>query len=256
MKFTGRNVCVDPRAIIGRDVRIGDNTTIYPNVEIGDRTVISNDCVIGEPLSDYYTNSSYTQPKTIIGSDCLIRSHTVIYSSTAIGSHFSCGHRVTIRESTSIGNHCRLGTLSDIQGDCSIGSYVWLHSNVHIGQQSRIGDFVFIYPFVVLTNDPYPPSSDLLGVEIEAFAQISTGARLMPGITVHEHALVGANALVTKDVMSFSCVVGNPARHVRDVREIKLKDGAAAYPWPLRFERGMPWEGIGFELWKLQCQDR
>ena len=65
---------------------------------------------------------------------------------------------------------------------------------------------------------------------------------------MHEHALVGANALVTKDVTSFSCVVGNPARHVKDVRDIKFKDGATAYPWPLRFERGMPWEGIGFEL--------
>lgn len=257
MKFTGRNVFVDPTAIIGKDVRIGDNTTIYPNVEIGDRTVIANDCVIGEPLADYYDRpSNYSQPKTIIGSDCLIRSHTVIYSSTTIGSHFSCGHRVTIRESASFGNHCRVGTLSDVQGDCIVGNYVWLHSNVHIGQKSRIGDFVFIYPFVVLTNDPYPPSSDLLGVDIEAFAQISTGARLMPGVTVQEHALVGANSLVTKDVLSFSCVVGNPARHVKDVREIKLKDGATAYPWPLRFERGMPWEGVGFERWKSNRQKR
>ena len=106
--------------------------------------------------------------------------------------------------------------------------------------------------FVVLTNDPYPPSCDLLGVSIQAFAQICTGARLMPGITVREHALVGANSLVTKDVQSFSCVVGNPARHAKDVREIKLKNGAHAYPWPLRFERGMPWEGIGFEHWNAK----
>ena len=253
MKFTGRNVFVDPSAIIGKDVRIGDNTTIYSNVVIGDRTVIANDCVIGEPLTGYYdVDSSYSQPKTVIGSDCLIRSHSVIYASTNIGSHFSCGHRVTIRESSSFGDHCRVGTLSDIQGDCVIGNYVWLHSNVHIGQQSQIGDFVFIYPFVVLTNDPYPPSSDLLGVSIQAFAQICTGARLMPGITVREHALVGANSLVTKDVQSFSCVVGNPARHAKDVREIKLKNGAHAYPWPLRFERGMPWEGIGFEHWNAK----
>ena len=78
----------------------------------------------------------------------------------------------------------------------------------------------------------------------------------MPGVTVHKHALVGANSLVTKDVLSFSCVVGNPARHVKDVREIKLKDGATAYPWPLRFERGMPWEGIGFERWNSNRQKR
>ncbi|MDB0025396.1 hypothetical protein N9D95_02530 [Flavobacteriales bacterium] len=255
MKFTGRNVFIDPSATLGSDVQIGDNTTIYPNVVIGDRTVIANDCIIGEPETGYYQEETqYSQPETIIGSDSLIRSHAIIYASVMIGSHFSCGHRVTIREAASFGNQCRVGTLSDIQGNCTIGNHVWLHSNVHIGQNSRIGDFVFIYPYVVLTNDPYPPSSELLGVDIRAFAQISTGSRLMPGVTVHEHALVGANSLVTKDVQSFSCVVGNPARHVKDVRDIKLKNGASAYPWPLRFERGMPWEGIGFARWKSNNQ--
>ena len=80
MKFTGRNVFVDPSAIIGKDVRIGDNTTIYSNVVIGDRTVIANDCVIGEPLTGYYdVDSSYSQPKPSSG---VIASFEAIPSST------------------------------------------------------------------------------------------------------------------------------------------------------------------------------
>lgn len=252
MKFNNRNVFIDPSASIGCDVRIGDNTIIYPNVVIGDRTVIANDCIIGEPLSTYYQENDYLQPQTTIGSDSLVRSHSIIYASTTTGDHFSCGHRVTIREYSNFGQHCRVGTLSDIQGDCQIGNYVWLHSNVHIGRASRIDDFVFIYPYVVLTNDPLPPSNNLHGVTIKSYAQIGAGSRLLPGICVNEHALVGANSLVTRSVQSYSCVVGNPARHVKDVREIKMDDGSEAYPWPFRFERGMPWEGIGFEEWKTQ----
>jgi UDP-3-O-[3-hydroxymyristoyl] glucosamine N-acyltransferase len=64
--------------------------------------------------------------------------------------------------------------LSDLQGHCEIGDYVRFHSNVHIGQKSKIGNFVWIFPYVVLTNDPYPPSNNLVGVTVHDFAAIAT----------------------------------------------------------------------------------
>lgn len=80
-KFSGANVRISPTAKIGKNVKIGDNTVIYDNVEIGDNTIICNDCVIGEPLNDYYYQpDTYENPKTIIGANSLIRSHTIIYA--------------------------------------------------------------------------------------------------------------------------------------------------------------------------------
>jgi acetyltransferase-like isoleucine patch superfamily enzyme len=251
MKFNKRNVYISESAQLGNNVRIGDNTSIYDNVRIGDNAVICNDCVIGEPLAGYYSDpESYTQPQTQIGANSLIRSHSILYAGITCGEAFSTGHRVTIREHTIFGDHCRVGTLSDIQGQARFGRYCWLHSNVHVGQQSTIGNFVFLYPYVVLTNDPTPPSNICSGPSIGDFAQIAVHSVILPGTQIGEHALIGASSVVGKDVLPYQLVVGNPGKVIKDVREIRSREtGDAHYPWPYRFSRGMPWENIGFEAW-------
>ncbi len=143
-------------------------------------------------MGDFYTDRSNKVHPLIIGQKALIRSETIIYGDTVIGDNFQTGHRVTIREKSRIGHNVRIGTLSDIQGDCDIGNYVNLHSNVHIGMKSTIKDYVWIFPYVVLTNDPTPPSETLLGVTIEEFAIIATGSIIMPGKHIGKDALVGA----------------------------------------------------------------
>jgi acetyltransferase-like isoleucine patch superfamily enzyme len=254
MKFNKRNIYISESAQLGNNVRIGDNTSIYDNVQIGDNTVICNDCVIGEPLAGYYSDpASYTQPPTQIGANSLIRSHSILYAGINCGEFFSTGHRVTIREHTIFGDHCRVGTLSDIQGQVRFGRHCWLHSNVFVAQQSTLGDFVFLYPCVVITNDPTPPSNISRGATIDDFAQVAANSVILSGISIGEHALVGAGSLVNKDVPAYHLVVGNPGKVIKDVRDIRSREtGAAHYPWPYRFSRGMPWESIGFEAWMKQ----
>ena len=251
MKFNNINVHISERANIHKDVKIGDNVTIYDNVEIMPGTIISNHCVIGEPLSRYYDEgASYENPVTRIKKNSLIRSHTIIYAGSSFGEGFQTGHRVTIREKSNFGEFCSVGTLSDIQGYCSVGNYSRFHSNVHIGQQSIIGNYVFIYPYVVLTNDPTPPSEHIVGPNIGDYSQIATSSVVLPGIKIGEHSLVGAGTVVSKNVDAYSLVVGAPGKILKDVREIKdRKTGEPYYPWPQRFSRGMPWENIGFEQW-------
>jgi acetyltransferase-like isoleucine patch superfamily enzyme len=250
MKFNNHNVYISPSANLGKNVKIGDNTSILDNVTIGDNTIICNNCTIGEPLNDYYYSENYKNEDTIIGSDSLIRSHTIIYCGNTIGNNFSTGHRVTIREKMKIGDHCRVGTLTDLQGFSVIGDYCWLHSSVHIGQQSKIGNYVFIYPYVVFTNDPHPPSNICIGPTVDDYTQIAVGAVLLPGVKLGKHVLVGAQSVVGKDVADYQLVVGNPAKPIKDVRElISRETGKSHYPWPYNFERGMPWKDIGFDKW-------
>ncbi|MDX5428755.1 MAG: acetyltransferase [Bacteroidota bacterium] len=250
MKFNGK-FTLSPKARIGKNVRIGDGAVIYDNVIIGDDSVIGNDCVIGEPLQDYYLKESYQNPETFIGKDSLIRSHSILYAGSKFGEGFSTGHRVTIRENTLMGEKCRVGTLSDIQGYSTFGDHCWLHSNVHIGQRSNIGNFVFIYPYVVLTNDPHPPSNICIGPNIGDYSQIAVSSVILPGIHIGQHVLVAAHSVVSRDVEDYALVGGNPAKKLKDVRELRSREtGEAHYPWPYRFDRGMPWEGIGFEEWE------
>jgi len=256
MKFSKRNVYISPKAKIGNNVKIGDNTSIYDNVIIEDNTIIANDCIIGEPLQDYYLNNNYVNPITLIGANSLIRSHTIIYAGCSFGEGFSTGHRVTIREYSKFGKRCRVGTISDIQGYVTFGDYCWLHSNVHIGQKSTIGNFVFIYPYVVFTNDPTPPSDICIGPTIGDYTQIAVFSVILPNIKIGKHCLIGAGSIVGKDVNDYQLVLGNPAKPIKDVRELKNKQtGEIHYPWPYYFDRGMPWKGIGFDEW-LKTQDK
>jgi UDP-3-O-[3-hydroxymyristoyl] glucosamine N-acyltransferase len=246
MKFNNKNVSISDKARIGKNVKIGDNTVIYDNVIIGDNSIIANDCVIGEPFKDDYVN-----PETIIGENALIRSHTILYAGSRFGNNFSTGHRVTIRENSVFGNNCRLGTVTDIQGHVTFGNNCWLHSNVHIGQKSTIGSFVFIYPYVVLTNDPTPPSDVCIGATIGDFSQIAVGTVLLPGTTIGKHCLVGAQSLVGGNYEDYSLILGNPGKKIKDVREMKSREtGKSHYPWPYNFSRGLPWEKQGFDEWK------
>jgi acetyltransferase-like isoleucine patch superfamily enzyme len=253
MKFNNRNVFISPKATIGKNVRIGDNTTIYDHVHIGDHSIIANDCVIGEPTNDYYSNADYVNPPTIIGENALIRSHAIIYAGSTIGNNFQTGHRVTLREKTVFGTNCRVGTLSDIQGYCTFGNYCWLHSHVFIAQTTNVGNYVFIYPYVVFTDDPTPPSNTCKGPTVGDYSQIAACSVLLPGVHIGKHCLIGAGSIVGKDVDDYQLVVGNPAKAIKDVREIKSREtGESHYPWPYRFERGMPWAGKGYESWQKE----
>lgn len=236
MSLIHTTAIVSPKAVLGSDVRIGPYSIVHDNVIIRDNTTIEAYCEIG-----YYTSRCDGSP-LVIGRDSLIRSHSVFYQGSVFGDQLVTGHRVTVREGTVAGQNLQIGTLTDIQGKCSIGDYVRFHSNVHIGQLSKIGSFVWIFPYVVLTNDPHPPSEHLLGVTVEDYAAIATMSVVLPGVKVGAGALIGAHTLVNRDVPQHVVVSGSPGRVVCETREIKLRDGSgqSAYPWIRHFHRGYP----------------
>jgi acetyltransferase-like isoleucine patch superfamily enzyme len=231
---------VSPDARLGANVEIGPFTIIHGNVRIGDGVVIGGHCEIGHP-------SPLAEGRPlVIGAGSLIRSHSVFYEGSTFGERLTTGHRVTVREGTIAGKNLQIGTLGDLQGHCEIGDYVRFHSNVHIGQRARIGNFVWIFPYVVLTNDPHPPSDVLMGVTVEDFAAIATMSVILPGVKVGRHSLVAAHSSVSRDVEPHTVVGGSPAKLICPTSAIKLKDGSGrpAYPWTTHFARGYPPEVV------------
>lgn len=246
----GYNCIIEDNVELGNDVFIDHNCIIRQNTKIGNQCNIGANCIIGEHLADFYKEHKVQNSGITIGNNALIRSNTILYGDSIIGDNFQTGHHVTIREKAVIGSNVSVGTLSDIQGDCEIGNYVRMHSSVHIGQKSKIDDFVWIFPYVVLTNDPTPPSENLFGIHLKSFSVIATGSTLLPGITVEQDTLVGAGSVVTRNVERNRVVVGNPAKVIADINDIKdpiTKN--PAYPWRLHFKRGMPWQETDYVTW-------
>jgi acyl-[acyl carrier protein]--UDP-N-acetylglucosamine O-acyltransferase len=247
-------VSIHPSAIvssgaqIGANVSIGPFTVVHAGARIGSGTSIGSHCEIALP------SPSGDGSPLLIGDGSLIRSHSIFYESSSFGPGLVTGHRVTVRERTRAGRQLQIGTLSDIQGHCEFGECVRLHSSVHIGQASRMGSFVWIFPYVVLTNDPHPPSSVMRGVTIDDFAAIATMSVVLPGVRIGQGALVGAHSSVSHDVEPDTVVVGAPAKRVCLTSEIKLRDGTGrpAYPWRHHFTRGYPEDAV--KAWLAEAE--
>jgi len=230
---------VSDKARLGARVSIGDFTIVHDNVVLEDDVTIESHCVIGHP-----TPLADGRP-LVVGRGALIRSHSVFYEGSTFGPDLRTGHRVTVREQLTVGINMQIGTLSDLQGHAVIGDYVRTHSNVHIGHKSQIGNFVWIFPYVVLTNDPHPPSDGfLVGCIVEDYAVIATMSCVMPGVRLGTRSMVAAHAMVNKDVEPDTVVGGVPAKKICMTRDIKLRDGSdrPAYPWMRHFRRGYPQE--------------
>ena len=234
---------ISQKAVIGKNVTIGPFTIVYDNVEIGDNTIIESHCEIG--VSNHLSQGEVLR----ISRDSYIRSHSIFYEGSTFGERLVTGHRVTVREKIIAGRNLQIGTLSDIQGHCEIGDFVRFHSNVHIGQKSKIGNFVWIFPYVVLTNDPHPPSETLIGVTVEDYAVIATMSVILPGTRISKGVLVGAHSSLKGETVQDTVYAGNPAREICSTSKIKNKiTKEEIYPWRRNFHRGYPEEII--KQWK------
>ena len=115
-----------------------------------------------------------------------------------------------------IGRNCNLCAHTFIEGDVVIGDNVTIKSGVYVWDGARIEDNVFVGPNVTFKNDKFPRSGSRPGkylrISLKKGASIGANATLLPGVTVGEHAMVGAGSVVTKDVPDRAIVAGNPAR--------------------------------------------
>jgi acetyltransferase-like isoleucine patch superfamily enzyme len=191
---------------------------IYPQVVLQGNWDLGLFCIVGEPFN------KDEPPATIIGDNAVIRSHTVIYAGNIIGYGFVTGHGVMIRERNHIGQDVSVGTHSVIERDTWIGNRVRIHSNVFIPEYTYLESDVWIGPNATFTNSKYPHTSfskeQIIAPYVERGAIIGANATILPGVRIGRCAVIGAGAVVTKDVQPFAVIVGNPGIQNRDVREI------------------------------------
>ncbi len=156
----------------------------------------------------------------------MIRVHPTadVSPQATIGDGTVIWHQAQVREGARIGRDCIIGKNVYIDFDVIIGDRVKIQNNCSVYHGATVEDGVFLGPHVVVTNDLYPrainPDGTLKGnadwevipVRICYGAAIGARAVILPGVTVGRFAMVGAGAVVTRDVPAHGLVVGVPAR--------------------------------------------
>ncbi len=129
-----------------------------------------------------------------------------------------------VREHAVIGEHCNLGKGVYIDAHVRIGSKVKIQNHTSVFEGVTLEDGVFVGPHVCFTNDLFPraitPDGTFKSADdwtitptlVQYGASIGGGAVIRCGVTIGTFALVGAGAVVTRDVPPHALVLGNPAR--------------------------------------------
>ena len=154
-----------------------------------------------------------------------------IADSVKLGDNVAIFHPALVNlYGCTVGDGTKIGTFVEIQRGASIGARCKVSSHSFICEGVHIEDEVFIGHGVMFTNDRHPRATNPDGslqtdadwqvhpTYVRKGASIGTHATIISGITIGEGALVGAGAVVTKDVPPYAIVTGVPACVVGDTR--------------------------------------
>jgi acetyltransferase-like isoleucine patch superfamily enzyme len=136
----------------------------------------------------------------------------------SIGPRTKIWNNVQVREGGSIGADCIVGKSVYIDHAVVIGDRVKIQNGVSIYHGVTIEDDVFLGPHMTFTNDLYPRAFDpewhVVPTLVKHGASIGANVTVVCGATLGEYCMIGAGAVVTKDVPPHALVLGNPGRIV------------------------------------------
>ena len=139
--------------------------------------------------------------------------------STTIGDGTRIWQFAVVLPGAKIGKGCNICAHTFIESDVAVGDNVTIKCGVQLWDGLRVGNNVFIGPNVTFCNDKHPQSGKhdftCLSTVLEDDVSIGANATILPGVTLGKGCVVGAGAVVTKNVPMGVTVVGNPARELK-----------------------------------------
>lgn len=162
-----------------------------------------------------------------------VHESSYIDENVSIGDGTKIWHFCHIQQGASLGKDCTLGQNVNISKNVCIGNNVKIQNNVSVYEGVTLEDYVFCGPSMVFTNDltprsKYPKSAlNYPKTLVKYGASIGANATIVCGITIGRFAVIGAGAVVTKNVPDYALMIGLPARQAGWVCECGkvIKDG-------------------------------
>lgn len=122
--------------------------------------------------------------------------------------------RAHVRSGAAVGRDCNIGANVFIDRNVRVGDRVKIQNNVSLYEGVELADDSFVGPSAVFTNDRNPRATgqwQLTPTHVDRGASVGANATLVCGVTLGEHSLVAAGAVVTRSVQPHQLVQGNPA---------------------------------------------
>ena len=141
---------------------------------------------------------------------------TALVESDEIGAGTRIWAYAHVMRGAKIGEHCNICDHSFVESGAVIGNNVTIKNGVSIWDKVTIEDGVFLGPNAALTNDLWPRSRkadwQISATLIQRGATIGANATIVCGIKIGAYAMIGAGAVITRDVPAYAICYGNPAR--------------------------------------------
>lgn len=161
-----------------------------------------------------------TSPNVRIHPTAEVSAHAVLGEGTSVWN------QAQIRERARLGRGCIVSKDAYVDFEVEVGDFCKIQNGAYLYHPVRLGNGVFVGPGVIFTNDRRPRAVSPDGspkkaadwradaTVVEDGASIGAGAVVVAGLRIGKWAMVGAGAVVTRDVPAHALVVGNPARRI------------------------------------------
>lgn len=163
---------------------------------------------------------------TTLAAGAFVHETALVENGAEIGAGTKIWHQAQVRTRARIGSRCIVGKGAFVDFDVVIGDDSKLQNYACVYHGVTLGRGVFVGPHAVFTNDVRPratdPSFEPLGdgdwevgvTSVGDGAAIGANSTILPNITIGAWAMIGAGAVVTRDVEAYALVVGSPARRI------------------------------------------
>jgi len=169
--------------------------------------------------SQSFCNFDFLMTESNANPTAFIHPSAIIDEGAIIGEGTKIWHFTHVMSTAKLGTNCNVGQNVFVGSNVNIGSGVKIQNNVSIYSGVEIEDDCFLGPSMVFTNVTNPRShverkEEYKLTKVRKGSSIGANATILCGVTLGEYSFVGAGTVVTKDVLDYAVVVGNPAEQI------------------------------------------
>lgn len=206
--------------ILGEGVVLHENVVLYPGTRIGNYAEIFDNTVIGRPprsAGNLVHKLKDTFQPVVIGNSCVIGCDVVMYAECVLGDHVLIGDGAKIRENACLQDYALVAMNCTLNHHVTLGKGSKVMDLSHLTARTNIADGVFLGALVASANDNAmrlkgQEVGDAVMIHLETGVKVGSGAILLPGVQVGKDSIIGAGAVVTRDVSADTRVMGMPAK--------------------------------------------